>query len=147
MLSGTTILLEVIGFVLWSTFVGRLERWVWWTVWIGYVVLIYHRIGETLGWGVLFGPITSLAFGIISFIAAIETRRLLRKRDEARNRLLQVHQRLAEMELEPPANIAQKLAEIIVDLKDQVKYYEAQASDAGLPTYKSNGNGGTEPPK
>ena len=114
-----------------------MERWIWWTVWLGFVTMIYHRLDDTLGWFHV-GRATALLISIIALVAAVQTKLLLKKRELAKAKLIKIQEEVAA--LNPRSTgMAEKLAEIFVGLKEQLQYYEAQAKDVGIPPYKRDG--------
>lgn len=140
-ISGLAVGFQIAAFAVWTTLNGKLERWVWWTIWVGFVVIIYHRLSETFHW-LGMSHVTALLFSVFALAATIETKYLLQKRAKAKAGMLALQERLAKLQAEQQkdgGSMAAKLAEILVDLKEQLQYYEAQAKDAGIPPFKKDG--------
>ncbi len=138
-LSGIAVVLQIAAFIIWTTLMGRLERWIFWTAWIGFFVVVLHRLVETMGWfGPLFGHVTAILFSIVALIASHQTRLLVIRREVAKDKLLKIQRQLATIQAEAHESLALKLAQVLVQLKEQLNYYEAQAKDAGIPTFEES---------
>jgi len=129
--------------VIWVTLFKKLERWVWWLIFVGYIILVIHRFDETFHWA--FFPnsshITALLIAIVVLVATIQTRVWVRRRDRTQASLAAFHDQLQEVaaeiakqQLQNP--LSHQIAKLIASLRSEIDYYEKIAKRRGFPLYK-----------
>lgn len=135
--------LAAIGF--WATLYSRIERWVWWIVTVGFLIMATHRIAEGLNYRIMptFSQFTALLIAFTALIAVLQACGWVRKRDKHAASLIAVERKLDELRknLTLREHIAVQVAEVITDLRDEITYYEEQALFHKLPTYPRKSGG------
>lgn len=132
--------LHIVAVCIWLTLYRHLERWVWWLIFIGFMVLGFHRVDEVLHYG--FFPysshVTAALIALIIIIAVLQARRWATKRARLQKQLVTVHEQLKILAKEvvnrPP--IADQVAKILASLRSEIDYYESAARKHGWPLYK-----------
>lgn len=143
-LVGVALAVQATALLFWLRLHGRVERWVWWSVTLGFIIMAAHRVGEMLNYNFLpqFTTVTAILIALIALISVLQTRRWVRKREQHTAGLAVVHNKLEALskQLELRESLAVKVAEILGDLRQEIDFYKDQARDHHLPLY----NGGTD---
>lgn len=127
--------------ILWLTPVLRryLEKWIWYSVFIGLASVAVHRIVEVAQTpdDHLFGPISALVIALVAFFSVKHAHQAIRRRVYLENHVKTLNQSLAKLqqELEQRGHVAEHLAVILNDLRTKIDYYEQQAEAHKLPRY------------
>lgn len=144
-LAAAALVVQLAAIAFWATLYSRIERWVWWIVTVGFLIMAAHRIAEGFNYRLMptFSHFTALLITFTALIAVLQTRGWVRKRDRHNANLIAVERKLEELRknlaLHEP--IAVQVAEVITDLRDEINYYEEQALFHKLPTYPRKSGG------
>lgn len=100
---------------------------VWTAVFAGFVIMFLHRICEALHLSEGFSIATAIGIALVALIATLNVYRFVRH-SEAIRKALKLGGHATEC-------VAEKLAEHLVELRDEIRWYEDQAKANGLPKY------------
>jgi hypothetical protein len=120
----------------------KVERWVWMLVFLGFVIMAAHRVDAVLHYNTRpFNQFTAILIALIAFVAVIQTKRWIRKREKQTIALFRAHEKLEALadEVRNRQPIATRIAEILSDLRNQIDFYEDQCKKHQLPTF-TNGH-------
>lgn len=131
--------LHCVALFTWISLRKRIEVWVYWAVLTGFVMLFTHRIVEVSNCEPFpfFSHLTAVGIAGVALTSVFQTRRYLQKQGQVAIALETLHKKLehlaSEVTLREP--IAAQIAEIMADLRAQIRYYEKQAKDHDLPLF------------
>ena len=141
--------IQALALLFWLRLYRRMDRWIWWVVALGFLIMASHRLSEALNYRLIpqFNTITAILIASFALTAVLKTQHWANRRDRQQAALNKVHDNLVALgtELKNRDSIATKIAEILNDLRHQIDYYESQARKHHLPTFKPDSkNGGTD---
>lgn len=118
---------QVVAVVVWCFCWRKINMKVWSAVFFGFTIMFLHRIIEILRLSEAFSVITANGIALVALIATVTVYKFVRHA-EAIRKALKLGGHATEC-------VAEKLAEHLGELRDEIHWYEDQAKTNGLPRY------------
>ena len=118
---------QVVAVVVWCFCWRKINMRVWTAVFFGFTIMFLHRIIEILRLSETFSVITANGIALVVLVATLTVYKFVRHAEAIRKAL-----RLGG---HPSECVAEKLAEHLGALRDEIRWYEDQAKANSLPVY------------
>ena len=125
--AGLALTIQVAALAVWCRCWRKINMKAWTAVFLGFTIMFLHRIIEILRLSETFSVITANGIALVALIATLTVYRFVRHAEAVRKAL----------NLGGSASdcVAEKLAEHLGKLRDEIRWYEDQAKANGLPKF------------
>ncbi len=129
-LGATGLIFHAAALYVWLSLRQKVDTAVWWAVVVGYFALLTHRVNELLGLSDLFAQLSAVLIAYVALYAVLRAQRHIAINTAFSTLVLKIAE-------QPRPQLAEQLAERIVELKDQVHSLENAKGMSEVQPFKA----------